>query len=269
MKRRNKVLIKQEKEAVVYYMALKENVQNGKSVVSVGDFLNMYEKLFPMKSKNPYKYIDVEVKKIKDSRKNSYRITHKKLQDMSLEEVLAYRNTLLIIQEREIPEDLVKMAMKKDLYVHLQNSDCGLSGYSIYYKKQCITNRPYQLEEEEIRELIKDFPTSKEALIKQENDFIDMLYDESVDRMQKLNAIHNFKMLYTTHDFQKRINNYLFKYCKDKTLALATIGLCSKVGIVNMSNNKPILLRYCKASDKITSSNLKKTRRRRKGKSKK
>lgn len=260
MRRRD--LIKKEKETVVYYQTLKENKALNKGKVTLEDYVKKYEELFPMKSKNPYSNTEIDIKKIENARKESYITVQKFFQEKTIEDVLAYRNTLMIVENRTIPEDLSEMAKSKNLFLKLQNVEYGLSGYSVFYKKHCITNRPYQLDELEVREIVEKFPTSKEALVKQENDLLDLLHDESVERQLKLFALNDFQMIYTTHDFQKRINHYLFKYCTDKSLALAAIELCARAGIVNMSNNRPIMFRYCKASDNTTRKNIKKARRR-------
>lgn len=245
-------------------MVLRDNENKGKGNVSLGDFMKKWEEFFPMRYKNPYMNMELNVEAIKETRESTYRLLHEQFKDKSSEDVLAYRNKLLIVKDRHIPENLAQQAKEKRLKIVLSNNiDRCLSGYNIFYKGACITNRPYQLTEEEIRKIISEFPSSKEELVNQENSLLDLLHDESANRKTKLEAIRNFKTIYVTHDFQVRINRYLFKYCTDKSLALATIGLCSRTGIVNLQNYKPIMLRYCKAADTKTRKCVKHTKAKR------
>lgn len=173
-------------------------------------------RIFP---KNPYMNMELDVEAIKETRESTYKSLHEQFKDKTSDDVLAYRNTLLIVEDRHIPEDLAQQAKEKRLHLVLnKNIERCLSGYNIFYRGACITNRPYQLTEDEVRRIISEFPLSKEELVKQENNLLDLLHDESVDRKSKLAAIKNFDMVYVTHDFKVRINRYLFKYCKDKSL---------------------------------------------------
>lgn len=264
MTHEEKKQVRNEKGAISYLLVLRDNEKEGKGNVTLGDFMKKWEEFFPMKCKNPYMNMDLNVKDIKATRETTYRMLHEQFKDKSSEGVLAYRNKLLIVKDRHIPEDLAQQAKEKRLKIVLSNNiDRCLSGYNIFYKGACITNRPYQLTEEEIRKIISEFPSSKEELVNQENSLLDLLHDESANRKAKLEAIRNFKTIYVTHDFQVRINRYLFKYCTDKALALATIGLCSRTGIVNLQNYKPIMLRYCKAADTKTRKCVKHTKAKR------
>lgn len=255
-----KIQIRNEKGAIAYLQVLQDNEKEHKGRVSLGDFMKKWEEFFPMRYKNPYMNMNLNIEAIKATRESTYRLLHEQFKDKSSEDVLAYRNKLLIVKDRHIPEDLAQQAKEKRLKIVLSNNiDRCLSGYNIFYNKTCITNRPYQLTEEEIRK----FPSSKKELVNQENNLLDLLYDESVNRKIKLEAIRNFKTIYVTHDFQVRINRYLFKYCTDKSLALAAIGLCSRTGIVNLQNYKPIMLRYCKATDTKTRKCVKHTKAKR------
>lgn len=264
-----KMQIRNEKGTIAYLLVLQDNEKEGRGRVSLGDFMKKWEEFFPMRYKNPYMNMDLNVEAVKETRQSMYKSLHEQFKDKTSDDVLAYRNTLLIVEDRHIPEDLAQQAKEKRLHLVLnKNIERCLSGYNIFYRGACITNRPYQLTEDEVRRIISEFPLSKEELVKQENNLLDLLHDESVDRKSKLAAIKNFDMVYVTHDFKVRINRYLFKYCKDKSLALATIGLCSKAGIVNMQNNKPIMFRYCKAADTKTRKCVKHTKARRRKNSK-
>lgn len=264
MTHEEKKQVRNEKGAISYLLVLQDNEKEGKGNVSLGDFMKKWEEFFPMRYKNPYMNMDLNAEAIKATRETTYRMLHEQFKDKSSEDVLAYRNKLLIVKDRHIPEDLAQQAKEKRLKIVLnKNIDRCLSGYNIFYKGACITNRPYQLTEEEIRKIISEFPSSKEELVNQENSLLDLLHDESANRKTKLEAIRNFKTIYVTHDFQVRINRYLFKYCTDKSLALATIGLCSRTGIVNLQNYKPIMLRYCKAADTKTRKCVKHTKAKR------
>lgn len=264
MTHEEKKQVRNEKGAISYLLVLRDNEKEGKGNVSLSDFMKKWEEFFPMKYKNPYMNIDLNVKDIKATRETIYRMLHEQFKDKSSEDVLAYRSKLLIVKDRHIPENLVQQAKEKRLKLVLnKNIDRCLSGYNIFYKGACITNRPYQLTEDEVRKIISEFPSSKEELVNQENSLLDLLHDESANRKAKLEAIRNFKTIYVTHDFQVRINRYLFKYCTDKSLALAAIGLCSRTGIVNLQNYKPIMLRYCKAADIKTRKCVKHTKAKR------
>lgn len=256
--------IRNEKGAISYLLVLQDNEKEGKGNVSLGDFMKKWEEFFPMKCKNPYMNMDLNVKDVEATRETTYKLLHEQFKDKSSDDVLAYRNKLLIVKDRHIPEDLVQQAKEKRLKIVLSNNICRcLSGYNVFYRKVCITNKPFQLTEDEVRRIVSKFPSSKEELVKQENNLLDLLHDESANRKTKLEAIKNFKAIYVTHDFQVGINRYLFKYCTDKSLALAAIGLCSRTGIVNLQNYKPIMLRYCKAADTKTRKCVKHTKAKR------
>ncbi len=232
MTHKQKMQIRNEEGTIVYLLVLQDNKKECKGKVSLGAFMKKWEELFPMRHKNPYMNMELDVEAIKATREATYKLLHEQFSGKTIDEILAYRNTLLIVEDRQIPEKLLQQAEQKRLRLVLsKNIESCLSGYNIFYKGTCITNRPYQLTEDEVRKIISKFPSSKEALIRQENNLLDLLHDESVDRKLKLAAINNFKMVYVTHEFKVRINRYLFKYCADKSLALATIGLCSSLQI--------------------------------------
>lgn len=240
--------INDERAAIVYYKVRRENEKQGKGKVSLEDFLDIYEKLFSMISKNPYANMSIHKIAILEERKRRYTEIHKQLMNATLEETLAYRNKFIRIASRDIPEDLCADANAKGLYVLLKrNTDTFLSGYNISYKQKSITSKPWTLTESEVRKIVKDFPTSKEALVKQETNLLNVLHDDTRQKSHKKSALDHFKMIYTTHDFQVKINRYLKKYCTDKDLALSAIALCARAGIVNLENNKPLMLRFCKA----------------------
>lgn len=243
--------INDERAAIVYYAVRRENEKQGKDKVSLEDFLDTYEKFFSMISKNPYANMNINKKAILEERKKRYTEIHKQLMDATLEETLAYRNKFIRIASRDIPEDLCADANAKGLYVLLKrDTDTFLSGYNISYKQKSVTSKPWTLTESQVRKIVKDFPTSKEALVKQETNLLNVLHDDTRQKSHKKSALDRFKMIYTTHDFQVKINRYLKKYCTDKDLALSAIGLCSRAGIVNLENNKPLMLRFCKADSK-------------------
>ena len=252
-----------EKAAVTYLAVLQDREERGQKLnVSLEEFLRTWEELFPMKSSNPYLNMNLDSKNIRNVRKKAYTALDDQFAKKTIADVLAYRNTLLIVEDRTIPEDLRQRAKEKKLFVALNDDTTNsLSGYNIFYSKHCLTTRPYQLTEKEVRETIAEFPENKAALVKQEKNLLNMLHDESIDKNEKLTALKDFKMLYTTHDFQVAINRYLFKYCTDKDLALEAIRICAQAGIVNLQNGKPIMLRHCKAADKKTRQRMKKKRR--------
>ncbi|MCM1059642.1 MAG: hypothetical protein NC452_05055 [Eubacterium sp.] len=253
----------QEKDAVVFLSAFQENEQKNIRNLSMKDFERKYEELFPIKSDNPYLNLHLnkqEIEAIKNRRRKAYKSLYKQFKDKPLSDVLEYRNSLLMIKDRKAPEELRQKAKKKKLFLVLSsNTDCQLSGYNIIFDTTSITTKPWKLTEEEVRKIIDDFPASKRDIRQQEDDLLNLLYDESADQKIKLTALRSFRMVYTTHDFKVRINRYLLKYCTDKSLALEAIGLCSRYNIVNMQNNRPIIFKYCKAADRKTRKKSKKS----------
>ena len=224
--------------------------------VNYSEFSKAYDDLFlkkypPQLSKSKYK----------DFKLYRFNKIDALLQGKSLEEIQKYRNSIVLFSSREVPEDIKRAAMKKGLYVSLeQDLDTCLSGFNLVISKGRLplTNVPYGLNEKEVRELIEKTPSEKEKKVL-ENRLLDLLHDESVPKRQKMIALNKYNVKHPTHDFQVRMNRYIFKYCTDRELLKEAVSLHTRLGIKDLQRNKEITtLGYVLAKKKPVKKNKRK-----------
>ena len=117
-----KMQIRNEKGTIAYLLVLQDNEKEGRGRVSLGDFMKKWEEFFPMRYKNPYMNMDLNVEAVKETRQSMYKSLHEQFKDKTSDDVLAYRNTLLIVEDRHIPEDLAQQAKEKRLHLVLNKN---------------------------------------------------------------------------------------------------------------------------------------------------
>ena len=205
--------------------------------VNYSEFSKAYDDLFL--KKYPPKLTKKEYKEFKLNRFNKIDAL---LHGKSLEELQKYRNNVMLFSSREVPVDLKREAMEKGFYVSLeQDLDTCLSGFNLVISKGRLplTSVPYGLSEKEVRELIAKTPSEKEKKVLEKR-LLDLLYDESAPKSQKIAALNKYNIKYPTHDFQVKMNRYIFKYCNDRKLLMEAVSLHTRLGIKDLQNNKPI-----------------------------
>ena len=225
-----------EKCAMAYLEAAKR--KRKETPVNYSEFSRAYDDLF-LKKYPPQLQQDRKHKEFKLYRFDKIDAL---LQGKSLEEIQKYRNNVALFPSREVPEDIKRAAMKKGFYVTLeQNLDTCLSGFNLVISKGRLplTNVPYGLNEKEVRELIEKTPSNKEKKVLEKR-LLDLLHDESAPKRQKMIALNKYNVKHPTHDFQVRMNRYIFKYCTDRDLLKEAVSLHSRLGIKDLQNNKEI-----------------------------
>lgn len=243
-----------EKCAMAYLEAAKRKSKN--TPVNYSEFSKAYDDLFlkkypPQLSKSKYK----EFKLYRFNKIDAL------LQGKTVDEIQQYRNNVALFSSREVPEDIKRAAMKKGFYVTLeQDLDTCLSGFNLVISKGRLplTNVPYGLNEKEVRELIENTPSEKEKKVL-ENQLLELLHDETAPKRQKMIALNKYNVKHPTHDFQVRMNRYIFKYCKDRDLLIEAVSLHMRLGIKDLQRNKEITsLGYVLSKKKTVKKNKRK-----------
>lgn len=191
------------------------------------------------------------------------------LDGKSEDEIREIRNDYTIFESREVPEYLKRIAQDKNVVVQLAvNTDKRLSGFDVMvnesrYMSYRLNFVPFGLSEKATKELLESLPTLSE-LVKKENEFMNELKSESVSNQHKRKIAKKYKASYATHNFKVFMNKFTIYDCRSKELTLDCVNLCNRVGINNISNEKPIKYAFCAGSGKRQQT-IKRVKARKKG----
>lgn len=249
-------------KAIVIYLYLEKKYKGNRSKIKFDKFVTVWNDMFAPHIKS---YDKSQKKKLNNIQKSEFKFVKSKFALMTLDEIMEYRNQFKIYNGTDVPKELKQLAMKKDVFVKLSSTPGKhLSGFDIQVKdKQAnkiysLMKTPYILTEEDAKQNLESLPTKSELKAK-EKKLKDILLDDTVyeDKecrktalANKKKAVNHYKEPYATHEFKKFMNRYTLHQCKNQQLTLFCVELCRRVGIENLSNNKPIEYRFCEGSGK-------------------
>lgn len=258
-----------KEKAVIVYLSLAERYKEHRDKITCSVFINTWGKMFKCD-----KYINSKDcgRRIHDIQVAAFAFVKDELDGLSLEEIKAYRDTVLVYPTREVPYELKKLAQTKKVVITLaENHYKHLSGFDVMVVEgKCrsykINKIPYGLSENGARRLLESLPT-REELIKKEKNLMTTIQSNSIPVAHKKKAVSRYRQPYATHDFKKFMNRFTIYDCENKELTLFCVNLCNRVGINNLSNELPIKYEFCVGSGKRKSS-MKKVKNRKKGNAK-
>lgn len=252
-----------KEKSVIVYMTLAKRYKENRDAIKYGIFSNQWDDMF--KEDKCGEARDMKIQAFKYARSN--------FDDKSLEDIQAYRDTLRIYEGREVPKEIKELAQEKKVIVSLaENLNKHLSGFDILIKQgknqtfRLVNVIPFGLSEEGVKKALTELPTKKE-LQEKEQHLMNMLNGQSPTNHQKAVVVGRYKAPYATHEFKVFMNKFTIHECKSKELTNACVLLCNRVGINNLSNEAPILYKFCEGSGQ-RQKNLKRIRNRRKGNAK-
>lgn len=246
----NHVDIMDKEKAVVIYLMLVKRYKEHRENINCSVFINTWNELF---EKNKYNASKEDKNKLHDKQVSAFSFVKAELDDKTIDEIRAYRDTFAIFPSREVPYELKQLAQSKGVIITLaENVYKHLSGFNILvqenrYMTYKIHKIPYGLSESDARQILQSLPTVSELKDK-EKTLIETLNKDSVNMVEKRKAVDKYKAPYATHDFKVFMNRYTLRECKDKQLTNACVNLCKRMGINNLSNEKPIEYKFCVGS---------------------
>lgn len=240
-------LSKMDKEkAVVTYLNLAVRFEN-RDAITYKIFSSCWKSLFPVGNYNTSN----------DTKLKAYKEVCNVLEDMSIEEIEKYRNTVCIFEGSKVPKDILELARTKtqDMKVCLtKNKNKNLSGFDVLIRYNCrdklrLNTIPFGLSENGVKKLIGSIPI-KSVLVDNEKKLMNLLQDENVAESTKRKAVKKYKAPFATQRFRVFMNRFTIRTCKNKQLVNDCVNLCERVHIMNLSNMKPIKYAFCKGSGK-------------------
>lgn len=246
----NHVDIMDKEKAVVIYLLLAKKYKEHREKINCSVFINTWNEMFECDKRNVSKD---NKKKMHEKQIAAFAFVKGELDDKSIEEIKLYRDTFAIYSSREVPYELKKLAQSKKVIITLaENVYKHLSGFNILVKENRymtykINNIPYGLSESNVKSMLQSLPTVSELKSK-EKILIETIKSDSTNIIEKIKAVDKYKAPYATHNFKVFMNRYTIRECKDKQLTNACVNLCNRVGINNLSNEKPIEYKFCAGS---------------------
>lgn len=241
-----------KEKAIIIYMALVKKYKKYRENITCSVFLNAWKEMFEC---DKYNVSKETYQKIRDMQIAAFAYVKGDFDDKSYEEIKSVRDTFMIYPNREVPVELKQLAQSKGVIVTLaENIDRHLSGFNVLvrenrYMTYKINNVPYGLSESGAKKLLKSLPNVSELKMK-EKALMDTIKRDSIKMTNKRKAVDRYNAPYATHDFKVFMNRYTIYDCKDKQLTNACVNLCRRVGINNLSNEKPIDYKFCAGSGK-------------------
>ena len=239
-------------KAIVVYLYLAQKYRGNTSRIQFRKFEKAWNDMFVPSLK---RLGQEQQKKLLGKQKAEFRFVCDKFAEMPLDEVKEYRKQFQIYDGTTIPYELKQLAMAKGVFVALASDpDTHLSGFDIQVKdnrdKQIysLSKTPYALNEREAKQKLESLPTKAELKAREQTLMNLLESDDPVEKKEE--AVSRYKEPYATHNFKKFMNTYTMRQCKNKQLTLLCVQLCQRVGIKNLSNNKPIEYCYCAGSGK-------------------
>ena len=258
-----------KEKAIVIYLSLSKRYKDHRENITCSTFINAWKDMFEC---DKYNVSKESGQTVHDKQVAAFAFVKGELDDKSIEEIKIYRDTFLIYPSREVPVELKQLAQSKGVIVTLaENIDKHLSGFNVLVKESRymtykINEVPYGLSEVDAKKILESLPT-KDELIAQENFLMETIKGDSIPIESKKRAVKKYKAPYATHEFKVFMNKFTIHKCKNKELTLLCVNLCNRVGIRNMTNEKPIVYKFCAGSG-MRERNIKRTRNRRKGNAK-
>lgn len=258
-----------KEKAIIIYMALVKKYKKHRKKITCSVFLNAWKEMFEC---NKYNVSKESYRKIHDMQVAAFAYVKGEFDDKSYEEIKSVRDTFMIYPSREVPVELKQLAQSKRVVITLaENIDKHLSGFNVLvrenkYMTYKINDVPYGLSVSGAKKLLKSLPDASE-LKKKEKAIMDTIKSDSIKLTNKRKAVDKYNAPYATHDFKVFMNRYTIYDCKDKQLTNACVNLCRRVGINNLSNEKPIDYKFCVGSGKRKQS-MKRAKGRRKANTK-
>lgn len=258
-----------KEKAIIIYMALVKRYKEHRENITCGVFLNAWKEMFEC---DKYNVSKENYKKLHDMQISAFAYAKGEFDEKSYEEIKSVRDTFMIYPSREVPVELKQLAQSKGVIITLaENIDKHLSGFNVLvrenrYMTYKINDVPYGLSKSGAKKLLKSLPDISE-LKKKEKTMMDTIKSDSIKLVNKRKAVNKYNAPYATHDFKVFMNRYTIYDCKDKQLTNACVNLCRRVGINNLSNEKPIDYKFCAGSGKRKQS-MKRAKGRRKANAK-
>lgn len=253
-----------KEKAVIVYMMLAKRHKENRDAITYGIFSNQWDDLFK----------EDRYREAKDMKIQAFKYARSNFDDKSLEDIQAYRDTMRIYVGREVPKEIKELAQEKKVIVSLaENLNKHLSGFDILIKQgknqtfRLVNTIPFGLSEEGVKKVLTELPTKKEIQEKEQHLMNMLTTSGGCSNHQKAVVVGRYKAPYATHEFKVFMNKFTLHECKSKELTNACVLLCNRVGINNLSNEAPILYKFCEGSGQ-REKNLKRIRNRRKGNAK-
>lgn len=241
-----------KEKAIVVYMALVGRYKEHRENIICSVFMNTWKDMFECDKYN----VSKESKQtIREKQIAAFAFCKDELDGKTYEEIKSFRDTFMICPNREVPVELKKLAQNKGVIVALaENTDKHLSGFNVLVKESKymtykLNDVPYGLNEKAVKILLESLPT-KEEIAKKEKDLMNTIKSDSIKVKHKKSAVSAYKAPYATHEFKKFMNKFTIYDCKNQELTLFCVNLCKRVGINNLSNEKPIEYQFCVGSGK-------------------
>lgn len=258
-----------KEKAIIIYMALVKRYKEHRENITCGVFLNAWKEMFEC---DKYNVSKENYQKIHDMQIAAFAYVKGEFDDKTYEEIKAVRDTFMIYPSREVPVELKQLAQSKGVIVTLaENIDKHLSGFNVLVKESRymtykLNDVPYGLTEKATKKLLESLLTKAE-IVKKEKDLMNTIKSESIKVKHKKSAVSAYKAPYATHEFKKFMNKFTIYDCKNQELTLFCVNLCKRVGINNLSNERPIEYKFCVGSGKREQS-MKRAKGRRKANAK-
>lgn len=256
-----------KEKAIVIYMSLAKKYKEQREKITCGVFLNAWKEMFQC---DKYNVSKESYQSLRDKQIAAFAFAKGELDDKSLEEIKAYRDTFMIYSSREVPVELMKLAQSKGVVIRLApNIDKHLSGFDVVINERRMTHQisevPYGLSESEAKTLLESLPIKKDLKDKESK----MMYALKTYPASKelVSRVNKYKAPYATKNFRKFMSHFTVYDCKDKALTEACVRLCKRVGINNPSNERPIEYRFCAGSG-MRKKSMKRAKNRRKANAK-
>lgn len=241
-----------KEKAIIIYMSLVKRYKGHRERITCGMFLNTWKEMFEC---DKYNVSKESYQRLHDKQIAAFAYAKGELDDKSYEEIEEYRKTVTIYPSREVPVELKLLGQSKGVIVTLaENINKHLSGFNIMvreskYMSYNINPVPYGLSETAAKKILESLPTKSE-IAKKEKDLMDILKNKSITAKRKKKVVKEYKAPYATHEFKKYMNRFTIYDCNSKELTLFCVDLCRRVGIKNLSNEKPIKYEFCAGSGK-------------------
>ena len=239
-----------KEKAIVIYLSLAKRYKEHRENITCSVFMNAWKDMFECDKYNVSKESKQTIMQMQIA---SFAFVKCELDNKTLEEIKAYRDTYIIYPSREVPVELKQLAQSKGVVVMLApNIDKHLSGFNVMIKEGYTTHQinkiPYGLSESDAKNLLESLPTKKD-LINKESILMQAIQTCPVSK-SLIKIVNNYKAPYATEKFRKFMNQFTIYNCTDKQLTNACVILCNRVGIKNLSNGSPIEYKFCAGSGK-------------------